>query len=1066
MIPTPQSELLESFLLDAWDALSSFDSALESLADPSKLKNLSVVTHRLKGTAALYGFEQIAKLCELTERFLSKSDRFSEQQFDTVHLLLQQVSAVLGASLESIARTGKEGQVGLQFNSVGGAKLLTDLIKTQPELFVEETHRTKTIRKNSISQSLQQFYREHQEDWSFFAPEAEEILELIELSLDDLKTDEVRPDVISRLFRATHTLKGAAYMVGLEAMGDLAHQLEDLMVRVRDNELALSGDAISCLKEGSFVLGLMLDTARGRQTNLESELTRLKQKLAKVLGTPYSEAEDSKSELALSLESFYQTQQDVWDYFAPEVKEHLDVAHLALDSLRQNLSDEEALQTLFRAMHTIKGAAYMVELMPLGDVAADLEALCRLVKEEGLELDDSILESLAKGRDVLDKLMLLAGGNANDAEEQLGRLQQSLESYLPQLKSRAKVEQENAAPNTKKLSTVRVNAEKLDTLMDLAGDLISLRSRMAQQLERLGEVSLLMEASRNRMLRTLSEFENQYLNPQLRQNQTVQTSSVSPSKARISGSLQEMFDELEFDTYNDLNILARSVSEMASDISELGEELSSYYKNSQDENERLQGISKQLRQEISRARMVPISQLYGLLKRLLRNSGNKAYRLETLGENVELDNTILEAVSDSMLHLVRNAISHGIEARDERITRGKTAEGLIQLKAFHRGNHVYLEVQDDGAGLNVERLKQKALEKGFKTAQELEQMSFEESCQLIFIPGLSTAQAVSTDAGRGVGMDAVASAVKRLKGEISLHTELGKGTRFTLKLPLTLLISDALLVKVADQTFAFGSDSIETLQRLSQEHCPVVDGKRMISYQDKTLELLDLRQLFGFPERELSEEFAIVITQAERQTFAFIVDEHLDLSEVVIRELNPALAKLEHLSNATLAPNGEIILLLDPVGLSKLSQHKNKIETAHQRKQPSKAKELLLVDDSLSVRRVIGKMLEKAGYQVTTAGDGQEAFDLLVQKGLTQNGHFDAILSDLEMPRMNGYELLEEVRRRPETQATPVIIMTTRAGDKHRNVALELGATLYFSKPVDELTLVTALSQVTAQESL
>ena len=361
-------------------------------------------------------------------------------------------------------------------------------------------------------------------------------------------------------------------------------------------------------------------------------------------------------------------------------------------------------------------------------------------------------------------------------------------------------------------------------------------------------------------------------------------------------------------------------------------------------------------------------------------------------------------------------------------------------------------MQDDGAGIDIERVKSKALEKGFKTAEELAQLSHEESCQLIFIPGLSTAKELSTDAGRGVGMDAVASSVKKLKGEISLYTELGKGTRFSLKLPLTLLISDALLVSIAEQTFGFVSDSVETLQRIKAKDCEMIENKRFIRYQEQLVELFDLRQLLAFPSLPEADELAIVIARAERQTFAFLVDEHLGLSEIVVRELNPTLNKMSFLSNASLAPSGDIIMLLDPLGLSRLEQSKGQNPRALQAKPKNKTLELLLVDDSISVRRVISKMLQRAGYQVTTASDGQEALELFMQ-----NQRFDVVLSDLEMPRMNGYELLEELRRRPDSKTVPIIIMTTRAGDKHRNLALELGANTYFSKPVDETRLLNEL---------
>ncbi len=1090
-IATKQDDLLESFLLDSWETLSQFEALLFDLDDTAKLKSISVLTHRIRGTAALYGFEQISKLAELMEQILEKSDRFSNEHIPDLQTLLQQFAACLSRGLEQIALDGQEGQVGIQFTALGGAKVVNQLLRENPQVFVEEVEETTQSAKN-LSQLLQNYYQSHQEDWSFFAPEAYENIEAIKYALDDAKTidlsDQEQSDrIINTLFRSTHTLKGAAYMVGLDPMGDLAHQLEDVMVKVQNHELELSHLVLDSLRSGSRVLDLMLETAQGSATDLEDQLDHTQKLLKQALGLESEDASVESSDARQKTnpykafeayyQSFYTDNQDVWEYFAPELDENLEAATDNLIKLSDNLEDEEALHIIFRAMHTIKGAAYMVEFEDYGHIAADLEKICRRVQEAELNLDDQILELLDQGVYVLKSLMKLAAGETTDSAIKLIELCEALEPFLEERKceailpipeedsSAATAENESStksASETKRVSMVRVSSDKLDALMDIAGEVLTLRNRMNQQLEQLAQLNGQMEASRNRMLRTVTDFEAQYINPQMAsaaaqdESAKQQISSQQALNSNLSNSLQDVFDELEFDTYNDLNILARSVSEMSNDVTEIQDQLNDFFYNVKNETDKLQFLSRQLRSEISRARMVPISQLYGLLKRLLQNSSDKAYVLETTGENVELDNTVLESVSDSLLHLVRNAVVHGIESQEERLAKGKAAEGKLSLRAYPKGSHVFIEVEDDGAGIDVEALKRKAVERGFRTQEEVDALTDTEAQQLIFIAGLSTAKELSTTAGRGVGMDAVAESVRRLNGEIILKTELGKGTRFSLKLPLTLLISDALMIEVAGQTFGFASDNIETLQTLEQSAAELVQGKRHIRYRDKMLELHNMRALFGFPEAPATELFSVVIVRTEQQLLAFEVDKHLDLEEIVVRELNPILHQLKYISNVTVATNGDIVPLLDPIGLANLNQ--TSIQQRRRRATTvavEKKVDILLVDDSVSVRRVISKMLGRANYNVTTAGDGKEALERFLQ-----GEKFDMVLSDLEMPLMNGYELLEELRHRPDSRDIPIIIMTTRAGDKHRKLALELGANHYFSKPIDENRLIQKIKEL------
>ncbi len=739
-----------------------------------------------------------------------------------------------------------------------------------------------------------------------------------------------------------------------------------------------------------------------------------------------------------------------------------------VDPSAGELSDEHMAQ-LFRSAHTIKGSSYTVDLQPLGDLGHLIEDLMAEVRETELPFDQEVHEVLLDGTRVMAMMLATAEGESTELETRLPELQTRLASLLgvalptaetPQAAQATQRVVQEVAPvrkTPKSVRTIRVGLDKLDTLMNLAGETVAQRSRLGRQLAQLGEVRQLLELSQGRMTRTINDFEEQYLNPRLaaqsaeklrQQGGQKQTAQAPKTNAPV----QEMFDELEFDTYNDLNILARSIGEMSNDLDEIQGQLGNLVQGFEDETESLQKISRALRSEVSRARMVPIGQLFSRLSRLVQSSADKAYRMKTSGESAEIDNVILEEITDPLLHLVKNAIAHGVEPREVRKRQGKEPEGTVSLRAYLQGNSIVIDVEDDGAGIDADSLRRKAVEKGFRTQDDVDAMNDQEALQLMFIPGLSTAEAVTTEAGRGVGMDAVATNIQRLKGEIQVFTKPGQGTRFSLKLPLTLLVSEALTIRVSGQAYAFSLNTVRELRTVSQE----VTKEGSVTFEGHTVPIYNLAELLNLPSAE-TDRVSLVILEAAGERLALVVDAFEEIDEVVIKPLGDTLAGLYYLSGATVSSTDEVVLLLEPTGLTRLA--KEATQPAQVRAQmpvftPKSVQRVLLADDSVSVRRVVGKMLERAGFDVTTAVDGQDAFDIVMR-----GESFDAILTDLEMPRMNGYELIEALRRRDENETTPICVMTTRAGAKHMDLAFALGANEYLSKPVDESKLLGYLER-------
>lgn len=1097
---TVPSDLQDSFIFDAWDALSHFEAATAKLQDtfePTVLKELGVVTHRLKGTAALYHYPQVSSLAELAERLLERSPFLPAAETLRVRAFLEKVAVCLQDALTRIAEGRAEGDLGLELNYLGGSALLQALLREnraafrRPEALVVGDVRGAPAApaQLGLTETLRSFFRQHQDDWEFFAPEAYEHLEILTDTLQAVHDEGASSERLTELFRSTHTLKGAAYMVGLIPMGDLAHLLEDLMVEVREGDAAFDGKAQRVLKRGTDTLTLMLAAAEGRPTDVEDMTRTVRAELYTHLGLePAQDADPAKAQaaakaavkavatdLAEALRTFYQNSQD-WVHFALEVRGHISTIRAAAAVISESGVADEQVSLIFRAAHTVKGAAATVGFPTMPEVALRLERLMIEVREQGLPFGAAVAEVVATGTEVLE--LLLSTGETTTDISGVDTLNDTLSTFWALLEPFAAVPEpgraedaQTTAADTATTSTIRVSIAKLDTLMTLSNELVAARARVDRLLDQFSGLTRLLDTSRTRLGRTVSEFEERYLNPRLQasipqrsaQGSTLLTANLTADDASrgLWANVSEQFDELEFDSYSDLNILARSVAEMSSDLAEVQTQFSQLEGQLRDETEGVQKLTRSLRGEVGRARMVAVRGLFGRLCRLVGEVPGKSYNFRASGESVEVDNLILEGVADPLLHLVKNAAFHGVEPEAVRLAAGKPAEGTVSVSARHEGNRVYIEVSDDGYGIDVEAVKAKALERGLRSAEALAKLSTSEALELIFLPGLSTAKEVTTDAGRGVGMEAVAANIARLKGEVAIASEPGQGTRFTLALPLTLIVTEALTLRVGGQLLALPRDAVRVLRALPQSEF-IRDGERTFVMVDNQLaEFFHLRTLFGLPTEEVPlVQLALLDVGGTR--VAFGVDTFVGLEEVVVRGLEAPLQALTHLSGAAVSSSGDIVLMLDPAGLRALAGRVASgtgAANAFIRPQtfaPVVSGHLLLVDDSVSVRKIVAKMLSRAGYRVSTAADGTEALELM------RTTTFDALLSDLEMPRMNGYELIEEVRRKPALADLPILVMTTRAGEKHMRLAFELGATDYLTKPVDETKLLAFLSRVVA----
>ena len=911
---------------------------------------------------------------------------------------------------------------------------------------------------------------------------------------------------VEPLLVVAHRLRGAAALHGFPTVAAEAAAIEDMLERAAAGTSAERADIAAALGEAVTRLRDGLDHAGAGG--------------AEASGPPAEDAAptaapETGAGLADELAAFYAENADVLEYFGPEATEHLDTISTALMALEAGADTTAEVGTLFRAFHTLKGAAYTVGCRVIGDFAHRVEDVLVGVREGRQPFTAATLEAVFASADAV-RLMLAAAGERPRGLEAAAQRASALiaalvaeahvervEAAATEAAADAAVERDAAdvslgaptaaarsdavpslaspsaaARHALARSTIRVPVDRLDSLMNLVGELVIARSRMDDHLAQLDRVGELLLWSRSRMAEAVRTFEGKYeytALPTMSGARAGGGGSTPPPAAPAAGGggFAQDFEELEFDRYDDFNILARRVAEVSADVGEVQTQLLGLVRAVRDDAAQVQRLTWGLRGEITRARMVRIGTLFARFVRQMRaiaREAGKSVDLQLAGEGVELDNTIIEQIADPLLHLVQNAVFHGIEPEAERLAAGKPVTGTVHLRAYQEGGAVYVEVEDDGRGIDTERLRASAVRGGFLDEAGAALLAERETLDLVFLPGFSTAEVATSVAGRGVGMDVVRTNVLRLGGEIDVETEIGVGTRFTLKLPLTVLIGHALGIRAGGAELAVPVTAVRGLYHVAPRDIQSGPEGELVDVEGELLEVLRLDRVLGLAGSAArhahsaipAPRIPVVALRAGRRLVAVVVDELLGKQEIVIKSLGAFLDEVGPWAGASISGDGRVILLLDPTRL--VERARAGARPLPKRPAPETAAPahegppcVLVVDDSLSVRKFVGLMLERAGLDVRLAADGYDAITRLGE------GPVDVVVTDLEMPRVNGFELIGDLRRRPETRDVPVVVLTTRAGEKHLALARRLGVEHYMTKPVDERAFVALVTRLAAR---
>jgi chemosensory pili system protein ChpA (sensor histidine kinase/response regulator) len=750
---------------------------------------------------------------------------------------------------------------------------------------------------------------------------------------------------------------------------------------------------------------------------------------------------------------------DLLPVFLDEAREIIPQVSEGVRRWKAAPADHSPAADLQRHLHTLKGSARMTGLMRLGELAHVLEARIDAMDEgeapsprQFEEVEERVdrfslsLERLARGEDIRE---------AEPIDVPVGAVFEHQKDKPAAMAVIAAAAQEkagrDAAPpelRESRAALLRVNADMIDRFVNEAGELSIARSRI--ELEMAAFRRALVELTENigRMRTQLREIE-------------VASEGQMQSTIKAKEELGRTFDPLELDRFSRMQELTRFLAESLGDVITLHQGLQKNLDETELAIHAQARLNRELQQGLMAVRLVPLGNLADRFYRIVRQTAkelDKKANLELKGTRTELDRSVLEKITAPFEHLLRNAIAHGLERPAERLAAGKAEIGEVAIEAAQRGNEVVLTVSDDGAGLDFARIRDKAVAAGLLAADvELPEAQL---AQFIFMSGFSTATEVSQISGRGVGLDVVKNEITSLGGRVEIASSPGRGTTFTVTLPLTLAVTQAVMVRAGQTVYAVPTVMIEQVQEYKAGPYAELAARGEVEWKGNRYALRSLLPMLGEIDTPVpARQIPLLLLKSGVQRAAIRVDEIIGNREVVVKTIGPQLARLSGIAGATVLGNGQVVLILNPVQLVHREQaivEAPRVAPAAPAPAKAGAPLVLVVDDSLTVRKITGRMLAREGFEVATAKDGVDALQQL------QDIRPDCILLDVEMPRMDGFEFARNMRADDATRGIPIIMITSRTADKHRNHALELGVNEYMGKPYQEDQLLALVRRFTA----
>ncbi|ENV34877.1 hybrid sensor histidine kinase/response regulator [Acinetobacter gerneri] len=940
---------------------------------------------------------------------------------------------------------------------------------------------------------------------NIFTEEADELLIQIDLALSQWSDDITDVDILSKLMRYLHTLKGGANMAQAAYLGLVAHHLESIYEKIIHHQIEANhslvtvmrliqddvADRVAILKTDRIdypVANLLNYLKNIGQLHVVSKLEREHLDVAATdlqsrsennvdLELVFTEISTSNIEQANDVIDDTSLEEIAHQAYVEEASELITRALTLLKSWSEAREKRSLLLELQRISHTLKGGARIVGLTSVAEISYALEISFEKFAQHHFNSNiyDALLEKSFKAlyhsiiNAQFDEILILTQSlkqldfenislklptnvalNDDDVLQTHFEIVQGDGTEPPamsgELQSTNVFEQQH--------EMVKISAGLVEKMIDLSGENSINRSRIELDLTQLNSTLNEMELTIHRLADQLRRMEGE-----------LETQIIA--KHDDGSLLNSDFDPLEMDQYSSLNQLSKSLAESASDLVDFKMTLAEKIRDTESLLLQQSRIQAEMQEGLMRARLVPFSRVVPRLQRLVRQistSLNRPTELQFSNVQGEFDRNILEKLITPFEHMLRNAIDHGIEDTNQRLSANKSPTGSIQLDVERLGGEIIVTFADDGRGIDVESIRQKAIEKGLiHTNQSIDD---QEILQFIFNSGLSTAKQVTQISGRGVGLDVVQSEIKSLGGQISVVSELGKGTTFTIRVPISVAVSDALMVKIADQQYAIPLAQIDRIIRISpmqlDEYFNSHDDYFEIDFQSYKLRYLS--EFLGnqtHPKlKGIGHSLPVLLVKNNLgQTVAILVDQIIgSRSQIVVKPIGQQFSQIGVISGATILGDGQVCLILDSQNIARQIQSTQRIKQIHTETlvehKSHQRKVIMIVDDSVTVRKVASRLLERQGYEVLTAKDGLDAVEQL------ENIRPDLMLLDIEMPRMDGFELTQHVRHHAIHAQLPIIMITSRTGEKHREKAFALGVTRYMGKPFQEKILLQEIESL------
>lgn len=1089
-------ELVGIFLEEAYDLINSTGSSLHAWSeDPSDREVAAVLqreVHTLKGGARMAGVDAIGDLTHVLEDLFEK---VAEGQLDASG----EMTDLLFACHDRLAQMVE--QVATQKPCPPADELVQQVeailrgetpapVQTLPAEEVEETEEPGA--EDWSPEAIAEPGTDNHEDPTgalaaasdddligIFLDEGLEIHEAITECLDQWREEPDELAGITRLQQELHTLKGGARLSDVDPIADLAEAWSDALDTLvsggndQPGLLTLSDRALASLKS-------MLDTIEAGQ----------KPKSASDLIADFQAAGQVSDDLAEAPEASTEADSEVVDpevleIFLEEAGEIMDQLEQLLDDWRKEPANHHFNQEAQRALHTLKGGARLSQLSELGDKAHAFET--RLIDLGGNAPDDSQWQAITEDHDAIIGLVSAIRTRFESGAPVITPSQTQPDSTQPEpaseppaevpapqpetpakptpeqpkpAKAAAKIRNKAAEAQRAAQETIRVSAPLLDELVNLAGETSITRGRLEQQTSdfshTLDEMAATIERLREQLRRMDIETEAQIL---------------FRAEQEHGPDYGDDFDPLEMDRYSSIQQLSRALSESSSDLADLRETLADRVRDTETLLVQQSRINTELQEGLMKTRMIPFASMVPRLRRIVRQiSGELGKKVDFDVRNAEgeMDRNILERMIAPLEHMLRNALDHGIETPEERKKAGKPATGEVTLSLTREGGDVVLRMIDDGKGIPADVIRDKAVRQGLMRADE--DLSEREILQFILQPGFSTAQQVTQISGRGVGMDVVGSEIKQLGGSLDIDSALGRGTTFTVRLPFTVSVNRALMVATGEDFYAIPLNTIEGIVRVSTyelEEYYKPDAP-MYEYAGQQYRLQYLGSLLNSDHHPKLQGQAlplpVILVRGAEQPMALQVDHLMGSREIVVKSLGPQFSTVRGVSGATILGDGNVVVILDLPAMirSDILSERQRLANLEKARETSRYEEkittVMVVDDSVTVRKVTSRLLERNGMEVITAKDGLDAVAQL------QDHRPDIILLDIEMPRMDGFEVASFVRHDDNLKETPICMITSRTGEKHRERALSIGVNEYLGKPFQEAELLDTIKRLTGNQ--